>query len=69
MRLSQKEIRELPDGAQFKVIYSGSGWDKDFGKIYDVIKVENKLYHVIGFDEVDEIDDNSEDLDIIAIMK
>lgn len=58
----------MPDGAQFKVIYTGSDWEEDFGKIYNVVKVGNKLYHIDAHDDIDDIEENT-GFDIIAIMR
>ena len=43
MRLTEKQVKALPDGTQLKIFLSGTEWNEDFGKAYDVIKIKDKL--------------------------
>lgn len=56
MKLTANQVKNLPDGTKLKIFYSGSEWDKDFGKVFDVVKVGNALYHFTEFDNIDDID-------------
>jgi len=56
MRLTANGVNALPDGTILKIFYSGSEWDDDFGKAFDVVKIGNKLYHFTEFDNIDDID-------------
>ena len=56
MRLTANGVKALPDGTILKIFYSGSEWDDDFGKTFDVVKIGNKLYHFTEFDNIDDID-------------
>ena len=68
MKLTANQIKELPDGTELKVFYSGSMWEEDFGKVFNVIKVKNKLYHYTSFDNIDDID-GSDGYEIEAAKK
>ena len=56
MKLTANQIKNLPDGTIIKLFYSGSKWNNDFGKVYNVIKAGDKLYHFTEFDAIDDID-------------
>ena len=69
MRLTQQQVRALKDGQELKVVYTGSEWGSEFGKIYNVVKIGNRLYHINDYDEINEIEEYRDGYDIIAIMK
>jgi hypothetical protein len=56
MRLTANQIKNLPDGTKLKIFYSGSKWAEDFGKVFNVVKIGNTLYHFTEFDDIDDID-------------
>ena len=68
MKLTQEQVKDLKDGTELKVVYTGSDWEEDFGKVYNVVKIGNKLYHIDAHDDIDDIEENI-GLDIIAIIK
>ena len=57
MRLTAKQVNDLPNGNILKIFYSGSEWDEDFGKVFDVIKVNDRLYHFTEFNDIDDLND------------
>ena len=59
MILAKEQVEALPNGTILKLFYSGSDWEEDFGKVFNVVKVNNKLYHLDN-----SIFDNIEDLGI-----
>lgn len=64
MRMTSNQIKKLPNGTKLKLFLSGSGWDEDFGKVYNVIKVnDNELREITNnwweINEIDEKDDFS----------
>jgi len=68
MRLTTEQIKHLPTGTKLKVFYSGSEWGENFGKVFNVIKVGNTLYHYTEFNNIDEIND-SDGYEIEAAIK
>ena len=58
MKLTANQVKNLPDGTELKLFYSGSEWGDEFGKVFNVVKYGNRLYHVKDFDDIDEIDCN-----------
>ena len=60
MRINEEELKKLPDGTILTVFLQGDDWEKELGKTYSVIKVNNKLYILDkeqGFFNLDEINE------------
>lgn len=66
MRLTKEQIKALPNGSIVTLFYSGNDWKEDFGKVFTAMKKENRLYHITGFDDIDEIDDRDYEI-IVAV--
>lgn len=58
MRLTIDQVKALKDGVILKIFYSGSKWDNDFGKVFNAIKLNNKLYHIQDFNFIEEMNDS-----------
>ena len=58
MRMTSNQIKELPNGTKLKIFLSGSGWEEEFGKVYNVIKVNDNELREIGDNwwEINDID-------------
>ncbi len=57
MLLTKEQVKKLPEGTICKVFYSGWAWDNDFGKSYNAIKVNGRLYHYKDFDDIEDMND------------
>lgn len=57
MLLTKEQVYKLPEGTECKVFYSGCAWDNNFGKSYNAIKANEKLYHYIDFDDIEDMND------------
>ena len=68
MRLTEKQINDLPDGTKLKIFLSGSEWGEDFGKSMTVFKFGNQLFEYNPFCEIEDID-SGDQLDIQAAIK
>ena len=61
MLLTKEQVKQLPDGTKFKIFLSGSAWDNDFGKAYDVIRIGNELRRITpDWWDINEMDDNDD---------
>ena len=67
MRLTAEQVKALPDGTVLKVFLSGEFWQDDFGKVCNVIKMNDKLYEFNNYFDIDDIDDV--DFQIIVACK
>lgn len=58
MIMTSNKIKQLPNGTKLKLFLSGSGWDEDFGKVFNVVKInDNELREVTSnWWEIDEVD-------------
>lgn len=55
MRLTAKQVNDLPNGTIVKLFYSGSEWDEYFGKVFNAIKINDRLYHFTEFTDIDDL--------------
>ena len=68
MRLTANQIKNLPDGTELKLFYSGSEWGEDFAKVFNVVKFNNRLYYFTEFENIDDID-HTDGYEIEAAIK
>ena len=63
MRVSEKELKEYPDGTIFSIFLSGDEWDEEFGNAYEVLKYKNKLLVLTDWFDMD-INDKGYEIEV-----
>lgn len=59
MKLTYEQVKNLPNGTKFKIFLSGTAWNEDLGKTFNVMKFEDKVYLVKDFFDIDDFRDES----------
>ena len=61
MKITPDEVRKLPDGSKVQLFLSGDGWDEEYGKVLDAIKIKDKLFVIEGFYDIEDLEIEEED--------
>jgi len=68
MILTKRQVEGLPDGTVLRVFMAGSKWDDDFGRVQKVIKIQNKLYNITDFFDIDEMEEKEPGWEIVVAI-
>jgi len=68
MILTKRQVEGLPDGTVLRVFMAGSKWEEDFAKVQKVVKVQNRLYNIADFFDIDEMEDDDPGWEIVVAI-
>ena len=63
---TKEEFNKLPNGTRLKLFCEGDDWDDDCGEVFNVIKVDNKLFQCdSGFWDFKECNDEGYEFSLV----
>ena len=68
MVLTRKQVEGLPDGTVLRVFMAGSKWEEDFARVQKVVKIQDRLYNITDFFDIDEMEEKESGWEIVVAI-